>query len=448
MARTSTKSIVKKLIWVFFFLLIFDGALRKWFLTPLSDVLLVSRVPITFLIYLFALQGGFFVVNGWVAGAALLATATGSIALLLHGNALIAIFGVLANYASIPLIFIIPKVFDYYETERMGKLLLYMVIPMTVLIGLQFYFPQEAWVNRGVGGEEGTGFYGALDKYRPPGTFSFVTGIAQFYTLAAAFFIAQFINQKTLPTWFLYGIGTAFILSIYLSLSRLLALSVALVFVGAMMGLFINGRRIGNALKVVTGIIIAYLVASQLPIFDSATQAFMARWDASTGESSGGVEEAIVMRTLSGFIDPFTQMDWSEPLGRGLGVGTNVGAKFSVGRRDFLAGEGEWFRVTNELGPIFGTAFILYRIFLTAYLAAFAYRMLKRGNLLPWLIFSSCFLLVLSGQWGQQTTLGFAILSAGLILASGKLPTQEKQVSKRKQSSHAKSVKRNQPQMS
>lgn len=450
MAKVSTKSIVKNLIWVFFFLLIFDGALRKWFLAPLADVLLISRVPLTFLIYLLAIQGGFFVVNGWVAGAALLAAATGSIALLLHGNVFIATFGVIANYASIPLIFIIPKVFDYHSTERMGRILLFMVIPMTLLIGLQFYSPQEAWVNKGVGGEEGTGFWGALDKYRPPGTFSFVTGLAQFYTLAFAFFVAQFINHRTLPLPFLYAIGTAFILSIYLSISRLLALSVAVVLAGSVLGLVLNGRRVGNIFKVGLGIIIAYLIASQLPVFDEATEAFSARWEAATGESAGGVEEAIVMRTLSGFVDPFLEIDWAKPMGSGLGLGTNVGAKFAVGKRTFLIGEGEWFRVIAELGPIFGVAYIIYRIFLSGSLVGFSYRMLKRGNFLPWLICSSCLLLVLNGQWGQQTTLGFTILSAGLVFSAGQLPKEKKQVSRPSQQHklQEKKVKVSHPQMS
>ncbi|WOO40803.1 hypothetical protein [Rubellicoccus peritrichatus] len=450
MAKASTRSIVKNLIWFYLFLLIFDGALRKWFLVPLADVLLISRVPLTFLIYLLALQGGFFVINGFVAGALLLGVATGAIALLLHGNVFIATFGIIANYASIPLIFIIPRVFDYYDTEKLGRVLLILVLPMTFIIGLQFYSPQEAWINRGVGGDEGTGFYGALDKYRPPGTFSFVTGIAQFYTLAFAYFIAQFINQRTLPHTFLYAIGAAFVLSIYLSISRLLALSMAVVFAGAMLGLVLNGRRIGNTFKVIIGLTVAYVIAAQLPIFDSATEAFFARWEAATGEEAGGVEEAIIMRTVSGFTDPFLYIDLTEPMGRGLGIGTNVGAKFAVGRRTFLAGEGEWFRIIAELGPIFGLGYIIYRIALAISLTSFSYRMLKRGNLLPWLICSSCFLLILNGQWGQQTTLSFAILSAGLVFSAGQMPRQSKQVNRtdQKQNTNEKKVKSHQPQMS
>jgi hypothetical protein len=37
----------------------------------------------------------------------------------------------------------------------MGIATLWIAIPMAILIALQFHSPQSAWVNRGVGGEEG-----------------------------------------------------------------------------------------------------------------------------------------------------------------------------------------------------------------------------------------------------------------------------------------------------
>src|SRR5277367_241759 len=42
--------LLKKLIWVYFLLLIFEGALRKWILPQLSAPLLVIRDPIALLI--------------------------------------------------------------------------------------------------------------------------------------------------------------------------------------------------------------------------------------------------------------------------------------------------------------------------------------------------------------------------------------------------------------
>lgn len=420
MASTSTRTMCKHLIWVYLLLLLFDGALRKWFLTPLADVLLISRLPITLLIYALALQGKYFPRSGFVAGAVVLAVISFPLAMLSHGNAIVSIYGVITNYVSIPLIFIIPKVFDYYETEKLGRFLLFCVIPMTVLIALQFYSPQSAWVNRSVGGEEGAGFYGALDRYRPPGTFSFITGVAQFYTLAFAFFLAQFVNQRTLPLWFLLPTGAAFVMAVYGSISRLLALSIILVFLFCAAGMVINGRKLDRSFRIGVFVIIFFAIASQFGYFKDGTEVFLARWEAAKAEDEG-VKEAVMDRVIGSLTSPFINIDFEEPIGAGLGAGTNVGAKLLTGQRGFLEGEGEWFRIMNELGPLFGFMYILYRVALTFYLGSFAFRMLKTGNLLPWLIFGSAVFLVLNGQWGQQTTLGFTILSAGLILSAGRI---------------------------
>jgi len=452
MKRFNTRDIVKYLVWAYVILLIFDGALRKWFLTPLSDVLLVSRIPLTLLIYLFALQARAFVINGWVAGAIFFTITTIPMALLTHGNAVVAVFGVIANFISIPLIFVIPRVMDYYDVEKLGRFLLYLVIPMTFLIALQFYSPQEAWVNRSVGGDVGAGFYGALDRFRPPGTFSFITGVAQFYALVFAFFLTPFINRRTLPMWLLFATGVAFVMAIYGSISRLLAVSIIIIFIFAVLGLVINGRKLHHTFRIGLALIVIFVIASRFAYFQDGVEAFTARWESAKAEDEEvGIPDDFFMRFEREMLAPFVYLRWDEPLGRGLGAGTNVGAKLLVGQRAFLAGEGEWGRILTELGPIFGLAFVFYRMALTAYLGLFSYRILKTGNFMPWLIFSSAFFIILAGQWGQQTTQGFAILSAGLLLASGvirKRPEKKRKAKKRSQTSKMGESQQPEPMMS
>ena len=41
-----TRQRIKTLIWIYFWLLIFEGALRKWFLPSLSSPLLLVRDPV------------------------------------------------------------------------------------------------------------------------------------------------------------------------------------------------------------------------------------------------------------------------------------------------------------------------------------------------------------------------------------------------------------------
>ena len=51
-------SFIKKLIWLYFILLLFEGALRKWFLPGLSQGLLIVRDPIAIWIYYTAYNKG------------------------------------------------------------------------------------------------------------------------------------------------------------------------------------------------------------------------------------------------------------------------------------------------------------------------------------------------------------------------------------------------------
>src|SRR5690606_10301261 len=107
-----------------------------------------------------------------------------------HGNLSVAIFGARILLIHFPLMFIIGSIFDRSDVINLGRATLYIAIPMTVLIMLQFYSPQSAWVNRGVAGDlEGAGFSGAMGYSRPPGTFSFTNGLTTFFSLVSPFII-------------------------------------------------------------------------------------------------------------------------------------------------------------------------------------------------------------------------------------------------------------------
>ncbi len=48
---------IRRLIWLYFWLLLFEGALRKWVAPQLANPLLIIRDPVVLLIYALALQG-------------------------------------------------------------------------------------------------------------------------------------------------------------------------------------------------------------------------------------------------------------------------------------------------------------------------------------------------------------------------------------------------------
>src|SRR5690606_6222400 len=175
---------LKKGIWVYFLLLIFEGALRKWFLPFLAAPLLVVRDPVAIWLIYMAWKHNVIKANIYVLLMIFFTIISVSTALLFgHGSMIVALYGARITLIHFPVIFIIGKVFTHEDVVKMGRVLLMIAIPMTVLIALQFYSPQSAWVNRGVGGDmEGAGFSGGLGYFRPPGTFSFTTGNVMFYS--------------------------------------------------------------------------------------------------------------------------------------------------------------------------------------------------------------------------------------------------------------------------
>jgi hypothetical protein len=143
------------------------------------------------------------------------------------------------------------------------------------------------------------------------------------------------------------------------------------------------------------------------------------RWDAAAVESDGDAWAGVMDRTVNGFTNPYYFIRVAPFLGRGIGTGSNVGARLTSGEVGFLLAEEEWGKVLLELGPVIGTAFIVWRIVLTAWLGLLAWRALREArNALPMLIFSAAALAILQGQWAPPTVLGFAVAGAGLLLGA------------------------------
>ena len=99
-------------------------------------------------------------------------------------------------------------------------------------------------------------------------------------------------------------------------------------------------------------------------------------------------------------------------------MGTQGGARLLTGESGFLIAEGEWARLIGELGPLIGLAMIAIRIGVIAGAVGPSLRHLRKGDPLPWLLLGAAALTVPQGQWGQPTSLGFAVIAGGLLLAS------------------------------
>lgn len=411
---------VRRLIWLYFFLLIFEGVLRKWILPSLANPLLLIRDPVVLAAYFFAWRSGIFPRNIFVTVAAIVAFIATLTSFLLNSETpAIALYGFRTNYFQLPFIFLIAKCFNRRDVERVGYWVLIISIPMAVLMALQYLAPSSSFLNAGAG--EGTSqIRAAMGHIRPAGTFSFITGPTYFYALVTAILLYSQFGKRYSP-WLIFGATIATMCAAALSGSRSLVSSIAVVFLfallcSAMLRPQLGFRFIGSL--IVLSVIGFFL--SQLSIIEMGLTSFSQRVSDASASEGGGA--GFIARVVSNYTDFTPALYDASFLGQGLGMGTNVGLSLMVDKTKAVWFEDEWARHVLESGPWLGVTFILYRVFLTAWVGFVAVRHAARYNPLSALIFGAVFLSLLNGSLGQTTSQGFIILQAGLCLAAIRMP--------------------------
>jgi hypothetical protein len=421
LARAKAIRNIRRLIWLYLGLLIFEGTLRKWIVPQLSTPLLLVRDPIVLAIYILAIRARVLPQNRWIVSLEIIAAASWAAGILvmlpyfsLQSVILVTGFGLRSNFLHLPLIFIIPAVFDLEDVKRIGWWTLIGMIPMALLMALQFAASPDSFLNVAAGGEGMQMQAGG--RVRPPGFFSFISGPIYYASAAAGFLLHAIMAKLPYKPWLLYGSGAALILALGVSGSRSAILSVLIVVASLAAILLIRPslvNRFGRHLLV--GIVLLWAI-SHLPIFREGLSVLSDRFTEATEETS--IIGGLINRMLESFTEAYQLLGWVSLGGRGLGVGTIGGASFLTGEATFLLAENEWSRILLESGPILGLAFIIWRTALTVKLGLFSIRQVSLSNTLPLFLFSTAFFLVLQGTFGQPTSLGFAVVLAGLCLAA------------------------------
>ncbi len=421
-ASSKEVKFLKRLIWLYLVLLLTEGALRKWVLPGLSTPLLIIRDPLVILIYFVAASCGRFIVNGYVVACFLLAAASFAGGLLVpDANLSVTLIGLRCYFLHFPLMFVMEKTLEREDIERLGKFLLWFVIPETLICVVQFVKPQGHWINHTVGGQETLGMSGALGKFRPSGTFSFSTGVAEFYPVALAALLGLVMTRSKAPLYLTVAAAVGIALAVPISISRTNAVTCGLLLLAAGGAAFLlpNTPRVLGRTVLLLGVVT--IIASRMPHFEEGVQAFDARWTDATGANVAGFQSNIVARYFRDLLPGFDLLFDTPLLGQGVGRGTLMAQGFLSGQRQFSLGEATWPQLILEMGPVLGLAFIFLRVGVCARLAGRSYRALRQGNVWPVLFSVAAFFLVLNAQWGQATTLGFAIFTAGLAFAAGRM---------------------------
>lgn len=419
---------IKKLIWAYFFLLIFEGALRKWILPFLSSPLLLIRDPIVIAIYVFAFRVGIFPRNVFMLFGVPLALACLIVGIFAPiGSLSVAFFGFRSNFLHLPLIFIFASVLTVQDVRKIGYWTLLLAMPLAILMILQFRSPPNAWINSGAD-QQFQQIDAALGRIRAPATFTFISGPVYFYSLVAAFlFWGQFSN-RVYPAWLINVALVALISAAVVSGSRALIAGVGVVAIFASLCAFLiqPGLIFRWAWTICLVLLLVYIM-NDLTFFQEGIDVLNARVEGSS-RAEGGLG-GFVNRFFSEYTNALPLFIQAPLQGYGLGVGTNAGSAMLTGEVRFLLAEGEWARVVLESGPILGGAFLIWRICLSYWIG---WRSLHRAagrHPLPLLLFGVCLLLLVGGQFGQTTGLGFAVLTSGLCLSANNVKNHATHIS-------------------
>lgn len=420
------RRIIRVLIWVYFWLLILEGALRKWVFPQISNPLLVIRDPVVLAIYFLSFRGRVFPRNAWtisLIAIGILTTITTFISLLpylsLKPIALVSAYGIHANFFHLPLIFIMAKVLSFEDVKRFGWWTLLLIIPMALLMIAQFRAAPDALLNRTAGGE-GEMMLSALGKVRTAGPFTFVIGVVAYFGLATGYLLWAVLKPGTYKTWLLAAAGIAIVIGIAVSGSRSVVGACGLVLASLLVVIFLRPEAVNRAGQALLVALVLAFIVSRIPVFREGVNVLTTRFNEVAEATEQSVARGLIARLFSGFGESAFVIGKAPLFGYGLGIGTNAGANILTGHSMFLLTEGEWSRVLLESGPLLGLAYILWRVALAGRIGWTCIKSVKDGNLLPLFLFSSAAISMINGQFGQPTILGFAVFTTGLALAATK----------------------------
>jgi hypothetical protein len=404
------------LIWAYFLLLVFEGVLRKWVVPAFSDALLLVRDPVALAIIFLGYSRGYLPSNRLmrVFGALFMAfLALGALHASMQTVPLaVSAFGLRTYFLHPPLIFIMARVLTPKDIRRLGIAVIVLALPFAMLMARQFQSDPTDWINVGAGANR-MQIITAMDKIRPAGPFSFISGPLFYYSIVFAVLLGSQFGRPVLPTLVQTWGWVSVVLATAVSGSRALIANLVPVGVAAALVLIrrpgLLGRRAQNL--ILPAAAVAFLWS--MTVVQEGVVVLEARF-----ELAGGTEN-MLSRLVNEYIFTSSALTSAPFFGAGLGLGTNVGGTLAAGG-NFQLGESEWTRIIYEAGPILGTAFVAWRVWMVVLMAGMSFKAAARGDALPLLLLGACANNIILGPWGQPTTLGFAVLGAGLCMAAAR----------------------------
>lgn len=435
------------LIFVIYWLLIFEGALRKWVAPELKNYIFFVRMPFVLSVYGLAFHYG-----QWPKASRILqvtyimAFISVILAIVQLGSGgydsrylLIAVYGWINYFLYIPLAFIISRQFGKEEINRLIRQTLWIAVASAPLVIMQYNASASDLINQGSGIDEEYIFHNlgsGMGLVRPFGFFTSTLGQQMFVASCIALTLATWLTPKharQIKNTLLIPGTLASLVMLVLSQSRGLFFNVALILLAAGLGAWVSGnQRLLVRVVILPTLLIPAALVLWIMVFPIAFEAFSERLYTAWEHEAIYYRFGIFSRAFTAFYSFVDYIESTPFFGFLLGIGGNAArlmawvdlpkaAYSNVGAIGW--GENGWDRHIIELGPILGCAYILFRIGLTCWLSRIVLQKIRHTkNPTAILMFGFVGIMLLSGQiTGHGTVNGYTWLFVGFCVAATKV---------------------------
>lgn len=436
-AVPATSRKIGTLVLAIFWLLLMEGALRKWVAPEYSRFLFFIRDPFVLLLYWKAWRMGafrnadpFLSIGLMFAGVALLLSFAQSVTFGDTRILAVVVYGWRQYFLYLPLPFVMAATLNMDFLQRFARHTFVAAILMAPLVFLQFHSPPSAVVNRGISDDENLQFQSFAftgGGVRPSGTFTSTVGVVHLIPSTLALLLGVWLTPKPrrkFSTAMLVVTAAGVATCLAMSGSRAAFIHVGLVVLSSMaLGLVSRDFSIRTRALVIPLILLGLGIVLYPIVFPDALAAMLGRVAEAYSTESKGSSLGVFGRALWETLN-FVGFLGDTPIqGYVFGIGGN--GRTYLGTIDpELAGrvfaESDWSRHIVDFGPLFGILFIIYRIVFTLSVGIQALRATRlSASPFPLLLFGYMGIGLFYGQLtGHGTVGGFLWLYLGLCMTA------------------------------
>ncbi|OYQ63513.1 hypothetical protein B9G53_16595 [Pseudanabaena sp. SR411] len=270
------------------------------------------------------------------------------------GSPIIGLLGIRAYLLYIPLVWILPHLFDSeIDLRNFLRNYLFLSIPVCILGIIQFFSPADSPLNLYVAGEE-SGIAKVGEFVRITGTFSYLAGLTVFLAVCFTLLIVLISEERAFKWQIIYGLELALVtVNSFMSGARGIILYEIIFTITYLISLFFTSHKAAS--NFIVRLFVPITIAALLAViyFQPALQAFSDRVET----ASDSVSDRI--------IGSFTQVfSYAGDRSDGYGIGATQSGAASLRRlldlpngEELPTHEGETGRVMIELGLL---GFILW----------------------------------------------------------------------------------------